>query len=229
MACWVRRSGTSIFGQSAQLGSDTSVAPTIGVTVDRGRVRFGVVYRHGASFDAVTEQGDDPPRPGVFRVPHTLAFGASVRAHPQLIVSGEVTRITYSRLVDSFVVDQAIVTGRADSFGIDDGTELHIGAQYAWRRQDGPPVRLRGGTWYDPDHSVHFEPLAAGTPTNAFDRTFDERLTTALSKGEGQLHGTGGIGLTLTPRFEFNAGLDFAPRNLIFSTSFIVHLGEAAP
>ena len=143
-----------------------------------------------ASFDAVTEQGDDPTRTGVFRVPHTLAFGASVRAHPQLIVSGEVTRITYSRLVDSFVSDQAVVTGRPGSFGIDDGTEFHIGAQYAWRRQNGPPMRLRGGTWYDPDHSVHFEPLAPGTPTNAFDRTFDERLTTALSKGDGQLHGT---------------------------------------
>ena len=104
-----------------------------------------------------------------------------------------------------------------------------MGAQYALRRQNGAPIRIRGGTWYDPDHSVNFEPLPAGTATNDSNRLFDERLTTALSKGEGQLHGTAGVGLTLTPRFEFNTGLDFASRNITFSTSFIVHLGEAAP
>jgi len=60
------------------------------------------------------------------------------------------------------------------------------------------------------------------------ERLFDELLSTALSKGSGQLHATGGVGLTLTPRFELNAGLDAASRNRLFSTSFIVHLGQEA-
>jgi hypothetical protein len=217
-----------VFGRSTQMGSDISVAPTVGVTAEGGRVRAGFVYRHGASFDVTTQQGDDPPTTGAFRVPHTFAFGISARATPALIVSGEVTRIQYSRLVDSFVIDQARVTGRQDSFTIDDGTELHAGAQLAVRRQAGAPVRVRGGIWYDPDHSVRFEPLSAGTPTNALDRLFDERLSAALSKRGGQLHGTAGVGLTLSPRFEFNGGVDAASRNLLLSASLIVHIGQEA-
>jgi hypothetical protein len=212
------------FGRSSQFGNDVSVAPTAGVTVDRGAVRLGVVYRHGAAFEFTTADGDDPLRTGRFRVPHTLAFGASVRARPGLILSAEATWINYSRLVNDFVTDQARATGRQSSFGIDDGTELHASAQYAIRRQGGAPIRVRGGTWYDPDHSVHFTPLAAAA--TVVDRLFDERLSTALSKGEGQVHGTAGIGLTFTPRLEFNAGVDVAPRNRLFSTSLIVHLGQ---
>lgn len=214
------------FGRSTQQGSGVGVAPTIGLTVDRGPSRLGVVYRRGASFDFTTADGVDPPHASVFRTPHTLAVGVSVRANPRLIVSGEATRVMYSRLVDSFVTDQARATGRQASFGIDDGTELHASVQYALRRQRGAPLRLRAGTWYDPDHSVHFAPLAAAT--TVVDRLFDERLTTALSRGEGQMHLTGGVGLTLTPRFELNAGLDVASRNRLFSTSFIVHLGHEA-
>jgi len=214
------------FGRSTQEGSDVGFAPTFGVMIDRGPARLGVVYRRGASFDFTTADGADPLRTAVFRVPHTLAFGLSVRLRPVLILSGEVTRIDYSRLVTDFVTDQARATGRQASFGIDDGTEWHVGAQYAVRRQRGAPIRLRGGTWYDPDHSVHFAPVM--TPTTVVDRLFDERLSVALSRGQGQVHATGGIGLTLRPRFEFNAGFDVTSKNRLFSTSFIVHLGQEA-
>jgi long-subunit fatty acid transport protein len=215
-------------GRSSQSGSAVSLAPTVGLILDHGPSRLGVVYRRGASFDFTTDDGVNPTRASVFRTPHTLAVGVSVRAAPQLILSGEVTRITYSRLVDSFVIDQARATGRQASFSIDDGTELHLSAQYALRRQQGAPVRLRAGTWYDPDHSVRFTPLVAAATVR--DRLFDERLATALSKGSGQVHTTGGVGLTLTPRIELNAGLDVASRSRLFSVSFIVHLGgEAVP
>ena len=120
-----------VAGRSSQVGDDVSVAPTVGMTFERGPARLGVVYRRGASFDVTIADGPDDLRTSDFRVPHTLAFGASVRAHPQLILSGEVTRITYSRLVNDFVTDQARVTGRQASFSIDDGTELHLSAQYA--------------------------------------------------------------------------------------------------
>ena len=54
----------------------------------------------------------------------------------------------------------------------------------------------------------------------------DERLTVALSKGEAQIHGTGGIGLTLTPRLELNGGFDFSSRGRLASLSAILHLGK---
>jgi long-subunit fatty acid transport protein len=212
------------FGRSSQLGSDVSVAPTFGFTADRGRTRVGVVYRHGASFDFTTQDGDDPVRVGTFRVPHTLAFGASVRATPRLLFSGEVTWIDYSRLIDDFVTDQALATGQQDSFSVDDGTEIHFSGQYALLRDSGAPVRLRGGVWYDPDHSVQFD--ASRTPTTAFDRLFDERLGIALSEGGSQIHVTGGVGFSITPRLEFNAGFDAASRQRLLSTSLIVHLQE---
>jgi hypothetical protein len=138
-----------------------------------------------------------------------------------------VTRIGYSRLVDDFVLDQALATGQQESFGIEDGTEFHVAAQYAVMRQNAAPIRLRVGTWYDPDHSVHYEP--ARPPLSASDRVFDERFGVALSTGKNQMHVTGGVGLTLTPRFEFNAGFDVASRQRLLSTSLIVHLQEGTP
>jgi long-subunit fatty acid transport protein len=183
------------------------------------------VYRRGASFDFTTESGIDPSRTVRFRVPHTVAVGISVRATPRLLVSGEVTRIGYSRLVDEFVTDQARATGRPESFTIDDGTEVHVSAQYALIRQGGgSPLRLRVGAWYDPDHSLKF--LRTRTRMTVDDRLFDERLGAALSQGSNQTHITGGVGFTINPRLEFNAGFDAASRQRLLSTSLIVHLRE---
>jgi hypothetical protein len=205
-------------------GDAVAIAPTFGVLVDRGRTRVGVVYRHGASFDFTTQDHDDPPRSATFRVPHTLAVGFSFRATGRLLVAIEGTRITYSRLVDDFVTEQARASGQQTRFSVDDGTELHVGAQYALGRQSGAPVRLRAGGWYDPDHSVHFQ--AGPSPASPEARLFDERFATALSKGEPQLHLSGGAGFTLSPRLEFNAGLDVARRTRQFSASAIMHLGH---
>lgn len=143
-----------VFGQSSQRGSDVSLAPTLGFTADHGRTRVGVVYRHGASFEYTTESGNDPTRTVTFRVPHTFGGGISFRATPRLLLAGEVTYIDYSRLMHEFVTDQARGSGLEDSFRIDDGVETHISAQYALLRQGGAPIRLRIGTWFDPDHSL---------------------------------------------------------------------------
>src|SRR5258707_124108 len=104
---------------------------------------------------------------------------ASTRTSGGVLIAAEVTRITYSRLKDDFVESQA--QGEGASFHVDDGTELHASVQYPWRRQRGVPIRLRVGTWYDPDHSVKFDPAEA--PQTVSDRLFDERLRIALSKG----------------------------------------------
>jgi hypothetical protein len=216
------------FGRSTQIGSDLGVAPTFGLTIDHRQTRVGVVYRQGPTFEFTTESGIDPIRTGTFRVPNTFGVGASHRLTSQFLVAGEVTYITYSRLVNDFVTDQAHALGRQASFSVDDGTEFHVGIQYALRLSRGAPLRLRGGTWYDPDHSVHFtlDPASA-TPR---DRLFDELMSMALSTGKSQFHGTGGVGLTLHRRVELNVGFDLASTTRYFSTSFIVHLGkETAP
>jgi hypothetical protein len=136
-----------------------------------------------------------------------------------LTVATEVTRVTYGRLREDFVIDQAQFTGREDSFQIESGTEVHVGVQYWPTLERGAP-QIRAGAWYDPDHSVQFTPLA--NPTSSADRTFDERLSTALGRGESLVHYTGGIGFSLTPRFEINAAIDVTSQSHVLSTSMVI-------
>jgi long-subunit fatty acid transport protein len=215
-------------GLSSQRGDGVALAPTIGALWTRGAFRAGGVYRRGASFEFTTQAGTDPARNGEFRVPHTLAIGASIvrtSLHASggvrhvLTLAGEVTRVTYGRLRRDFVTEQARSSQREESFAIDDGTELHGGVQYSKPTLRFRP-RFRVGVWYSPDHSVQFTPSPSST--TALDRMFDERLAVALSTGEGEVHYTGGVGLTLSGRLELNAGVDFARTTRVFSTSIIV-------
>jgi long-subunit fatty acid transport protein len=201
---------------STQTGDDTAWAPTLGVMIGRDALRFGAVYRHGASFDMTSQGALVGTRMGLFRVPDTLAFGASARIVPPLTVAVEITRVWYSRLREDFVTDSASGSGRSEFFDIDDATEIHGGVQYAVPRWPGVP-RFRGGLWYDPDHSVNFTPS-----TLPSDRLFNERFSAALSTGRNQLHVTGGIGLTFGRHLEFNVAFDAAPTTNIFSSSLIV-------
>lgn len=217
------------FQRTSQVGDDTALAPTVGVMYgDAGRsqgrwferMRLGVVYRRGPSFSYTTQGEGVPAIAGLrFRVPHSLAAGASLRLSSPLTLAAEVTRIGYSRLVEDFITDQARADGRANDFSVSDGTEFHLGAQYALPQIKGRP-RLRAGAWFDPDHSVKFTPRQAST--SAFARVFDERLATALSRGGNQIHGTGGIGLTLHRRVEFNAAASVSSSQFRFSSSVIV-------
>src|SRR5262249_51238798 len=175
-----------------------------------------VVYRHGASFDMTTQGTMIGTRMGKFRVPDTLAFGASARIKPPLTVAVEITRVWYSRLREDFVTDQALASGHPESFTIDDGTDIQGGVQYVVPRWAGPP-RFRAGAWYDPDHSIQFTPT-----TSPSDRLFNERFSAALSTGKNQVHITGGVGLTFGRHLEFNAAFDAASTTNIFSSSLIV-------
>ena len=207
----------SVAGTATQSGDSTRWAPTLGLMAGRDARRFGVVYRRGATFDIKTRDGGTPERSGLFRVPDTLGFGASFRSGSSILTAVEVTHVWYSRLREDFVTDQARASNRQDSFTINDGTEIHGGVQYAVPRWRGVP-RFRAGLWFDPDHSVHFAP----DPAHPTDALFDERLTTALSKGRNQVHGTGGLGLTLGGRLELNAAFDLSPTTRIFSSSLIL-------
>lgn len=207
-------------GRSTQTGTDVGVAPSLGLIVGTsGRWRLGAVYRWGPTFTFQTTDGNDPVRDVTFRSPGTLAIGASFRPLPALILAAEVTHVSYSRLVREFVTDQARGVGREQDFDIDDGTEVHVGAQYvalAWR---GAP-KFRAGAWYDPDHSVEFRPQAAPVTRDA--RLFDERLQAALSSGEGRVHVTAGVGFSISSQVELNVAADLASRSRVFSTSLIL-------
>lgn len=215
-------------GRSTQIGDDTGVSPSLGLLMGTaGKTRAGLLYRHGPSFTFQTVEAlGEPARDVTFRVPHTLAVGLSHRPRPSILLALEVTRINYARLEDEFVTDQARGAGRAAgeaSFRIDDGTEVHLGAQYLkldWRWAP----KFRAGVWYDPDHSVHYRPAVA--PASKAEQLFDERHATALSTGKDRVHGSAGLGLSISPRIEWNLGADVASGSVVVSTSFIVRAGN---
>jgi long-subunit fatty acid transport protein len=207
-------------GRSTQVGDDHAIAPTVGALFGLStRARIGVMYRQGASFDFSTQDGKDPEREGHFRVPHTLAVGASFRPAIAVTLAAEITRVQYSLLTRDFVSDQARALNRVADFDIRSGTELHFGAQYLPTTSYGAP-KVRGGVWYDPDHSVRFRPSMSATSIN--DRLFDERIGVALSTGKNLVHYTGGLGLSLSPRFELNGGFDITTRGRTLSASCVV-------
>ena len=207
-------------GRSTQVGDDHAIAPTVGALFGLStRGRIGVMYRQGASFAFRTQDGKDSEREGRFRVPHTLAVGASIRPAIALTLAAEITRVQYSRLRRDFVSDQARAVKREADFDIASGTELHFGAQYLPTTSYGAP-KFRGGVWYDPDHSVRFRPSMPATSIE--DRLFNERLGVALSTGKNLVHYTGGLGLSLSPRFELNGGFDVTTRSRTISASCVV-------
>ena len=214
---------TTEFGRSTQIGKDTSFAPTVGVLVGlAGRLRGGAMYRHGPSFAFRTKDGNDPERSNRFRVPHTFAVGGSVRplSDPTtLVMSAEVTFINYARLVEDFVVDQALAVNLTENFFVRNGTEVHVGVQYLPTLNYLAP-KLRFGVWRDPDHSVQFVPRTSNV--DLLDRAFDERIGTALSQGRDLTHVSGGVGFSLSPRIEVNAAIDASSRTRVWSASVVV-------
>ena len=223
---------TRQLGQSVQRGDDIAFAPSVGARAcwkpcdDRQTTstRFGIVYRHGPTFDFETVSGPNR-RQNVFRVPHVVAGGVAVEMPfpgRRLVVSGEVKRLTYSRIERDFITDQAIDFGIDDQVTVDDGTEFHAGVQYTVETLGWLP-RLRAGIWSDPDHSTNYIPTGATHPEL---RQRDEVMIVALSKGERVTHFTTGVGLTFSPTIEWNVGADFSSTMTIVSASVIVKLGR---
>ena len=76
---------------------------------------------------------------------------------------------------------------------------------------------LRGGFWFDPDHTVRDLSTGAGDQ-------LDTRFRAILPGGEDLWHYTFGGGLALSRVFEVNAGADISKRSSYASASVIVRL-----
>ena len=211
------------FGRSTQKGEDVSVVPGAGVLVVGRKMRIGFAYQRGATYTFETIDGPDPAREVKFRVPDTFAVGVAVQPKPVLTIAADVKGVTYGRLREDFIVDQARATGREESFDVSNGVELHVGVEYAVIKLPLAP-QFRAGIWIDPDHSVQFTP--SPVPGTVSDRLFDERLAESLSKGKTLVHWTGGVGLTIDDFVEFSVGADLTSSTRRVSASLIVHLPQ---
>ena len=74
---------------------------------------------------------------------------------------------------------------------------------------------IRGGVWFEPDHSVRYEPTAAND-------LLDERISASLSSGRDLWHVTLGTMIGIHPRVDVSAGVDRSARSTIVSMSAIV-------
>lgn len=124
-------------------------------------LEVGAFYRKGPEVELGIEvrsgQNLPGPPPGTtlfegtvspMTFPDVYGLGVSYQLLSEcLTLSFEWDRVTYSSVLEGFRRD-------LDSGGaLDDGNELHFGAEYAWLRAR-PLVAVRAGAWLDPDHRI---------------------------------------------------------------------------
>ena len=202
--------------RSVHSGDDVSAGVNVGVLWSpHTRLRMGAVFRQGPGFDVTVVEGplDEMTEVrGRFNVPSMFALGVAVRLTDTLNVSGEVTPVRYAAL-QSFVDLQSANSGRSPQFSVRSGVELHAGLEYALLQKRLQPA-VRFGGWYDPEHSIAYEPTAAN------DRA-DERYAAYLAQRGPRAHVTAGGGVSFSRRLELNIAGDFSSHNVIASASIV--------
>ena len=146
-------------------------------------------------------------------------FGLGARVQPMgnFSFSVDYDRVLYSRLKDDYISFQVAdsVKSRID---IADGNEVHIGAEYVFTSVAHTPS-IRGGLWYDPDHSVHY----TSDGTNSVQ---DLQLKAIFPGGDNVAHYCFGVGVPVSPAFEFNVGADLAKNRHYVSGSVVARFGK---
>jgi long-subunit fatty acid transport protein len=156
----------------------------------------------------------DLVRTGDFQVPDVFGLGVEWRVSPSVRVVADYDRVQYSELKEDFADIQAIASGRPEQLEVDDADEFHGGVEYVFL-QTSRPFALRAGLWWDPDHSIRYEPTAAGD-------SIDLLYTATLPGGEDVMHYTVGGGIVLSSRIEINAGADWSKRTTAVTASAVV-------
>jgi hypothetical protein len=179
-------------------GSDLGLNAGLLWNIDR-RWRLGAFYRAGPNLD-LREEISPGPAGGTYppftvssnaALPDVYGLGIAFRSHKgNLTAAFEWDRVEYSSLIESLMPDVA-----PPEMIIEDGDELHLGAEYAILDLE-PVVALRIGTWLDPDHRLQFQG----------DEAFAEAL---FLPGEDEIHWALGLGLAFN-RFQLDLGADFS-------------------
>jgi long-subunit fatty acid transport protein len=192
---------------AVQSAHDLAVAFNAGVSWRRGpRLTIGATVRRGPAFrftqeDRVFDQDIDLVRTGRFKVPDVWGAGVEWRPAEAWRVLADYDYVRYAQLKADFLDFQAIASNRADRVRIDNAHEWHGGLEYQ-RLNGRVPIALRGGLWYDPDHTPRY--VTAGTPDEE-----DVLLAATLPGGHNLVHYTFGLGV-LVAGVEINGGADLS-------------------
>ncbi len=166
---------------------------------------LGGVYRQGPVLEVTAEVFAGPALspavpPGTllaragsnFALPDVWGLGVAFRSRSgSLTASFEWDRVENSDVVDNLSPDIA----DPDSLVLEDGDELHLGAEYAFL-QSTPLIAVRLGVWLDPDHRLQ-------------SRGDDSFARALLRPGDDEVHAAVGLGLAFD-RFQLDLGADFS-------------------
>lgn len=164
------------------------------------RWSLGVVWRDSPKLEGTSEVVAGPMNDeydsgalvqsgsGRLRLPSVLGVGAAFRSRDDRLTVGlEWDRVSYSDILES--------TGASPEFVLDDGDELHVGAEYAFVGAK-PIAAVRLGAWLDPAHRVDY-------------RGEDWVAQAVLDPGSDEIHLAVGFGLAFE-RFQIDIGVDLS-------------------
>jgi long-subunit fatty acid transport protein len=198
----------------------------------------GAVYRMGPSFevaeriDPLVDNGNgqlDPGDSGIdlfgvrnrlgtrftnrFSLPDVAGIGGSWVPFREgaLTLALDVERIMYSNLMDGYVSGVNILTDFDARFDIDDGTDVHAGAEYLLFETGAlPPLALRAGAFSESESTIRA--TSTGTVSFATEDVFQGR--------DRQLHGAAGLGL-IWRDYVVDVAADFSDSDNEYVVSFI--------
>jgi long-chain fatty acid transport protein len=166
---------------------------------------LGAVYRHGPAVEGAVEERAGPMHwaapagtvteagSGEFNLPSVFGLGAAFRSRDgRLTVGLEWDRVGYSSILRD--ADPDLV--------LEDGDELHLGAEYVFLRSKSV-LAARLGAWLDPDHRIGYR--GSGYVEQAL-----------ILPGEDELHLAAGFGAVLK-RVQIDLGVDVS--DLVSTTS----------
>jgi long-chain fatty acid transport protein len=193
-----RFAGFSDTFEIASRASDHSLTFNAGLLfTPSSRLSVGAVFKKGATFVLPTTAsavsvvpGSVEREEGADEIALTLpdAFGAGLALHlsDRFTLLADVVRINYSNLANGHSIFAEFGEGGPEE--IQDGTELHLGAEYTFNAGRNRVVAVRAGGYTDPDHDG-----LAGVRS-------------------GQVHLTFGAGLVLGTAVQIDGALNLAKR-----------------
>ncbi len=210
---------------AASRGDDTDVIFNVGLLwKPSDKLSIGAVYRDGGNYEytAFAARYTSPtqlvalqgfPKEGVsFDVPRSYGVGLNYKVTDNFGINFDVARMLYSDLTEgiqsSLVADGQAGNAEVAGLGIDDGTEIRLGAEYVYTEMANPIV-LRAGLWRDPKHTIGFE--GPVTPINRANAQI-------FSTGEDEMHYTIGLGMAFE-KFQVDVAADFSNPYDVYSVS----------
>jgi long-subunit fatty acid transport protein len=169
------------------------------------RWKLGGFYRQGAEFQLEVRSFSGPGLPfppgtllfsasSPVRMPDVYGLGLSYRSGSDAWILGfQWNRVEYATIVESLDETQLPVTAT-----VDDGDEFRLGGEYVFV-QTKPIVAVRGGVWYDPDHS-----LRATDDANVV-------IKALRPPGDDEIHFATGVGLVFN-KIQLDLAGDFSER-----------------